>query len=156
MLIVSIIFIRNLLKVDSGENTSQMTSFQYNVDFQQISSVVFVLLLLTANFIHRYFIYVFMYIFFVEFERISHNSFTIIYYVFKEILLFILMLLILTLNKIHNLFSVINVEFEHHFVVGSPFPFGKVFLQIIEKSFCSRNLRVGCTFHFLFQTSLSP
>ena len=26
-----------------------------------------------------------MYIFFVEFERISHNSFTIIYYVFKEI-----------------------------------------------------------------------
>ena len=71
------------------------------------------LLLLTANFIHRYFIYVFMYIFFVEFERISHNSFTIIYYVFKEILLFILMLLILTLNKIHNLFSVINVDFEH-------------------------------------------
>lgn len=113
MLIVSIIFIRNLLEVDSGENTPQMTSFQYNVDFQQISSVVFVLLLLTANFIHRYFIYVFMYIFFVEFERISHNSFTIIYYVFKEIPLFILMLLILTLNKIHNLFSVINVDFEH-------------------------------------------
>ena len=59
----------------------------------------------------------------------SHTIHLLLFIMSLKKFQFILMLLILTLNKIHSLFSVINVDFEHD-----------IFLSEVEK-FPSRLLK---------------
>ena len=63
--------------------------------------------------ISLFYLCIYVYILLLTLNRFHTIHFIIIYFVFKEIPKFILMLVILILNKILNSFSVINLDFEH-------------------------------------------